>query len=171
MPDEVCVWVEGREVQRLGAHARVPCETWEGWDGLCGLALTYQLHNKKKLLLQRQAMSTGFSLWILRAVGGIGTSEEVMGVFLRRRFSMSDTHWCSITVSILVFIADSFLSDSSVRWFSSGLLKRQPHTLMSDSGNHPLQLSLSLRTFVLNICLSSVLPEDKWNLEYAPWCH
>lgn len=132
----------GRQGNAKGGGALM-CETWEGWDGLCGLALTYQLHNKKKLLLQRQATPTVFSLWVLRALGGIGTSEEVTGVFLGRRFSVSDTHWRLITISILVFIADSFLSDSSVRWFSSGLLKRQPHTLMSDSGNHPLQLSLS----------------------------
>lgn len=170
MPDKVCMG--GRQGSaKVGAHSGVPCETWEGCDGLCGLALTFQLHNKEKLLLQRQAMSRVFSLWILRALGGIGKSEEMIGVFLRRHFSISDSHWCVITISILVFIADSFLSNSSVRWFSSGLQKRQPHTLMSDSGNHQLQLSLSPRTFVLNICLSSMLPEDKWNCEYVPWCH
>lgn len=42
------------------------------------------------------------------ALGDIHKSEEVVGVLLRACFSMGDNQWHSITIFILVFIADPF---------------------------------------------------------------
>lgn len=138
-----CGWKAG-EAGRLRCSSQEPC--WcgvgeESWD-------KPQLCNKEKLPPSRTAEVRTFlckNFWAFRNTRG---AEEVMNVFLRGSFSMED-RWRLITVFVLVFITDSFLSNSSLRWFSSGLLKRQPLKFMSDSGNRLLQLSL----FVLNILL------------------